>query len=110
MVSSSSRPPLPSPSFQHIGLTSRSEFANKEELLQKIVKICSDAGAEVQIDPVRCSIPELQACKTFKELSDLDLIIILGGDGTTLRTVRELKDHRIPLLDRKSTRLNSSHT
>jgi NAD+ kinase len=89
---------VPPVAFQHIGLTSRSEFVDKEGLLQKIVRICEEAGAEVQIDPLRCSIPELQTCKTFKELSDLDLIIVLGGDGTTLRTVRELKDPRIPLL------------
>ncbi len=89
---------MPPPAFPRIGITARSEFADKEELLQKLIRMCEEAGAEVQIDPLRCDFPALKECKRFKTLSDLDLIIVLGGDGTTLRTVRDLKDPCIPLL------------
>lgn len=84
--------------FRRIALTSRSEIEGKEETLKKIVQIVEQAGGEVYIDPARCSVPALAKCKRFSELHNFDLIIILGGDGTTLRVVRDLKDLRIPLL------------
>lgn len=83
--------------FRRIALISRSEIPGKEETLKKIVEIVEKAGGEIHIDPVHCDVPALAKCKRFKELRGFDLIIILGGDGTTLRTVQELKDFSIPL-------------
>lgn len=89
---------MPQPAFKRIGITARSEIADKEEVLQKLVQVIESAGAEVFLDKEHCSVPSLAHFKTFREFANLDLIVILGGDGTTLRTVRELKDTRIPLL------------
>lgn len=84
--------------FQKVALTARSEIPEKEETLKHIARIVEQAGGEVHIDPVHCDVPALTKCKRFEELRNFDLIIILGGDGTTLRAVRDLKDLRIPLL------------
>jgi NAD+ kinase len=84
--------------FRRIGLTCRSVIERKEELLDRIVRVVEGAGADICIDAQRCDVPLLKRCNRFEELKELDLIIILGGDGTILRTVRELKDFSIPLL------------
>jgi NAD+ kinase len=84
--------------FRSIALTARSDFEHKEETLERIVRIVEGLGIDVCIDPDRCAVPILKRCKHFKELKGFDLIIVVGGDGTILRTVRDLKDFSIPLL------------
>lgn len=84
--------------FKHVALTSRSEIVEKERTLQRIVASVEAADATVCIDLERCVVPSLKHCTCFRELKGVDLILILGGDGTILRTVRELKDFSIPLL------------
>lgn len=89
----------PHPPFRRIAITARSELEGKEDTLQEIVALVRKSGAEPLLDPERCaeaSRAERTAC--FRELKDVDLVIVLGGDGTTLRTVRELRDLRTPLL------------
>ena len=89
---------MPKPTFHHIALTARSEIQDKEVTLQQIVQAVESTGADLCIDPVHCDVPALKKCKRFEELKNFDLIIILGGDGTTLRAVRDLKDFSTPLL------------
>ncbi len=89
---------MPKPAFKRIGITARSEIADKEALLLRLVQVMEKAGAEIFLDARHCIVPSLQEYKRLDSFKDLDLIVILGGDGTTLRTVRELKDTRIPLL------------
>ena len=84
--------------FHRIAITARSDFEDKEAILSDIVALLSKEGAEVCIDPIRCDLPSLSKCKKFEELRHIDLIIVVGGDGTILRTVRDLKDFSIPLL------------
>ena len=84
--------------FKHIALTSRNHFENKEAILGEIVKIAEAAGAKVCIDPEHCDIPILKKCKHFEGLKDIDLVLVVGGDGTIFRTVKAVEDFSIPLL------------
>ena len=52
--------------------------------------------------------PELPAIAAAQLGVEADLAIVVGGDGTMLSFARQLAPHDVPL-DRKSTRLNSSH-
>lgn len=61
--------------------------------------IVSRAGATVLLDEKRCkNKPAFRGSKTFKKCKEVDLLIVLGGDGTILRTVREMDDLTIPIL------------
>jgi NAD+ kinase len=85
-------------SYHSIALTARVDFEEKENVLKRIVSIVEMSGARVCIDKKTCAVPSLQSCETFSELKDFDLIIVVGGDGTILRTVREMQDFSPPLL------------
>ncbi len=84
--------------YSRIALTSRSNFENKEQVLKGIVDLIKNTGAEVCVDEERCNLPSLKKCKKFKDPKDVDLIIVVGGDGTILRTVNRMKDFSVPLL------------
>jgi NAD+ kinase len=86
------------PPFHRIGITARTDFEDKENVLQQIVNLVIESGADVCIDPERCKVSSLEKCVEFKELRGFDLVIVVGGDGTILRAIRELKDFSIPLL------------
>lgn len=86
------------PAFRTVAVTARSDIEDKERVLRQIVQTLERLGAAVYIDPVRCNVPSLAKCRRYERLANVDLIVLLGGDGTTLRTVRELQDFSIPLL------------
>ena len=86
------------PPYPRIALTSRSNFEDKEKVLKGIVDLIEDTGVEVCVDEERCALPSLKNYKKFKEPKDVDLIIVVGGDGTILRTVNRMKDFGTPLL------------
>lgn len=86
------------PHYHTIALTSRTDIADKEAILTKVVEAVKSTNAEICIDPERCDIPELKDCKHCDSLEDADLIIVIGGDGTILRTAQELKKFDAPLL------------
>lgn len=88
---------MPTP-YSRIALTSRSNFEDKEKVLKGIVDLIEDTGVEVCVDEERCALPSLKNYKKFKEPKDVDLIIVVGGDGTILRTVNRMKDFGTPLL------------
>jgi NAD+ kinase len=85
--------------FKRIGVTVKSDLDDREEILKKIISLLQQSGAEVVLDIDRCV--DIAGASTA-DLSDasvpLDLMVIIGGDGTILRTVRELKDFSTPLL------------
>lgn len=89
---------VPTEVFHRIALTSRPDIPDKEETLRRIVEVAEKTGATVCIDPRRCDVPALRQCEQFEELRGFDLLIVLGGDGTIIAAVRELRDLSIPLL------------
>lgn len=84
--------------YPRIAITARSDIAEKEHVLSEIVKIAEKAGAKISVDAERCDVPLLRHLPRYEELKDFDLIIILGGDGTILATIREMQNLTIPIL------------
>lgn len=84
--------------YEKVGITARSDISEREETLLKVIRILEDAGAGVLLDPKRCTIPCLKKYKKFTSCKDIDLLIVLGGDGTILRAIREHDDFSVPIL------------
>jgi NAD+ kinase len=84
--------------YKTVGITARSDISDREQTIQTVIKILEDAGAKVLIDGKRCQVPETAGMKSYSSWSDLDLMVVLGGDGTILRAVREIDDFSVPIL------------
>lgn len=84
--------------FQTVGITARSDIEHRDTVIEHIARVVQSAGADILIDGNRCDIPSLHACRTFTSSKDVDLLLVIGGDGTILRTVRELQPLSAPIL------------
>ena len=77
----------------------KSGLEDKCESVDTIVSIVEGAGAKVFMDPKRIGGID---CATdhpeYKNEDEIDLLLVIGGDGTILRAVRELSDCNIPIL------------
>lgn len=84
--------------YRKIGITVRSDISEKESVLQYVTAIIEKTGATVLLDPQRSIIPELKDRGTYTSGSEIDLLLIIGGDGTILRSIREMDNFAIPIL------------
>ncbi len=87
------------PAYQRIGITVKSDLSEKDAVLRSVIKTLKKAGSEVCVDRPR--VAGLQSAKGLRAFTcehDIDLLLVLGGDGTILRTVRELKNFSVPIL------------
>jgi len=74
------------------------DIEDKEKIVTDVINAISNTEANVLLDPERCNIPSLSNHKQFKSLEELDLIIVIGGDGSILRTIQEMTNFDTPLL------------
>lgn len=84
--------------YSTVGITARSDIGDREHSLTVIAEILERAGATVLLDSQRCVIPSLKRCGQYESPRDLDLLVILGGDGTILRAMRDMDDWSVPIL------------
>lgn len=86
--------------YKTIGLTARSDLAERDEGLRIVGETILKTGATLLLDPERCRIKSLSKCKHYDAKTKLDLLVVVGGDGTILRTVREMSDlhTHVPIL------------
>ncbi|NOS66880.1 MAG: NAD(+)/NADH kinase [Candidatus Peribacteraceae bacterium] len=85
--------------YKRIGVTVKSDIPHKDAVVQSVLKILKKSGAEILVDRDRLrTIPAAKGLKMFKNAHDIDLLLILGGDGTILRTVREMECFSVPIL------------
>ncbi|MDP7247144.1 MAG: NAD(+)/NADH kinase [Candidatus Peribacteraceae bacterium] len=85
--------------YKHIGITAKSRLDQKEEAVAGVIDILKKLDVDICVDSERLS--HLKCSKDLmkmKAIEDIDLLIVIGGDGTILRSVRELKDFDIPIL------------
>ncbi len=85
--------------YKRIGITVKSGLEDKCQTVDTIVSIIQNAGAEVFMDPKR--IGGVDCATDLPEYSsedEIDLLLVIGGDGTILRAVRELSDCSTPIL------------
>lgn len=85
--------------YPRIGVTVKSTLDAKDKALDRILQILREEGAEVFLDLERMQgLHSVQGFSALREGVPIDLLVIIGGDGTILRAVRELRDFRIPIL------------
>lgn len=86
-------------SFPRIGVTVKSGLEDKSQAVTEILGILQTLGARVFFDTERKNdIPETKDLPSYTSAGDIDLLLVIGGDGTILRTIRELKDLSIPIV------------
>ncbi len=84
--------------YPRIGVTVKSTLGAKDEAVDRVVQVLREEGAEVFIDTERMrGLSCIRGCAPLNG-APLDLLVVIGGDGTILRSVRELRDFRIPIL------------
>ncbi|KHD89228.1 MAG: inorganic polyphosphate kinase [Bdellovibrio sp. ArHS] len=81
-----------------IALVYRIQTAQAVSLAKKVSDYLKEKGYVVFTGPDQKIIPGTKAAKTKKQLDQLKLIIVLGGDGTYLRAVRLLEGRSTPIL------------
>jgi len=85
--------------YKRIGLTVKSGLDDKCESVHAIVALLEQSGAQVFMDPRRAGGIECAThLPSYASESDIDLLLVLGGDGTILRAVRELHQCSVPVL------------
>lgn len=87
------------PLYKRIGITIKPHMQEKEETVQQVVDMLRKIGAEAYIDQETMS--GINCVRTFPPLppdQNIDALLVIGGDGTILRAVRELRDFSIPIL------------
>lgn len=85
--------------YQRIGITVKSGLSYKNEAVERVSRILTNLGKEVLMDPARTE--ELESAggyKAYQSEEDIDLLVVIGGDGTILRAVRELHTLKTPIL------------
>ncbi len=83
------------PAYKRIGLTVKSELDHRDESLQMVLRLLEQHGCEVFVDPERCPT---KGHKILGSGAAIDLLVVLGGDGTILRAVRENAFCGVPML------------
>jgi len=87
------------PRFKRIGITVKSAFDHKDEAIARVIGILKREKCSIFIDTQRLKgNPCIRECAPIDEKQRLDLLIVIGGDGTVLRSIRELKNFSMPIL------------
>jgi NAD+ kinase len=85
--------------YRRIGLTVKSGFDHKDEAISRILKILRSLQCTVAVDPTRIhDLPCARECKPMDPKHTIDLMLVIGGDGTVLRAIREMRDFSVPIL------------
>ena len=85
--------------LRNLGLTVKSTFDCKDEVVERVIAVLRTAGCSIYVDRKR--MKDIECAAEFKELkstSEIDALLVIGGDGTILRSVRELEDFSVPIL------------
>ncbi|MBI1934091.1 NAD(+)/NADH kinase [Candidatus Peregrinibacteria bacterium] len=85
--------------YPRIGVTVKSTLDAKDKAVERILHILREEGAEIFLDSSRMhGLPCSCDYAALQEGVPIDLLVVIGGDGTILRAVRELHDVRVPIL------------
>lgn len=85
--------------YRRIGVTVKSDIPAKDAIVEGVIRILRKTGADIRIDRKRVrGVPSAKGLKAFHGTGEIDLLLILGGDGTILRTIREMECFSVPIL------------
>jgi NAD+ kinase len=85
--------------YKRIGVTAKPNLTAKDESVCAVLDIVRKTGAEVFIDPA--ALDDVSGARMLPRLESdtpIDLMLVIGGDGTILRAVRQLSGRTIPVL------------
>lgn len=85
--------------YKRIALTAKPQLTEKEAIMRQIVTCIRDCGGEIIVD--RSTLGDADVLRSFEAFvfgDPADVLLVVGGDGTILRAVRELPDLSIPIL------------
>jgi NAD+ kinase len=69
------------------------------EALERVADAVEHAGVSLFLPPDECvKHPSLKRCDPLPEDGDVDLVLVLGGDGTTLRALHRFLASRTPVI------------
>jgi NAD+ kinase len=85
--------------YQHVGVTVKTGLSHRDEAVHHILQILNTLGCTVLLDPQRCTdLADAKNHNMYHSQHELDLLIVIGGDGSILRAVREMGDCNVPIL------------
>jgi NAD+ kinase len=85
----------PAHEFRRVGVAGHPGHANLRAMLDELGRVCGGYGAELLVEEQLAGY--VPGARVFR-LSDLDLLITLGGDGTMLRGARMVAGSGTPVL------------
>lgn len=87
------------PLYKRIGITARSDLEGRDDVVSRVVQILHACSVErILVDAKRCDASAVFDGGTFASTRELDLLVVLGGDGTILRAIREMEGAYVPIL------------
>jgi NAD+ kinase len=85
--------------YSHIGLTVKRTLDHKDGAVERVLNILKPLGAKIYVDSDRMKeVHCLHGLPPLKDCQQMDLMLVIGGDGTILRAVRELNNCAVPIL------------
>jgi NAD+ kinase len=86
--------------IKRVGITSKPNKAEVSEIVPSLVRWLGDRGVDVLIDRETAASlgGEAHGVERPQLGADVDLIVVLGGDGTFLATARALEGRPVPVL------------
>lgn len=80
-------------------LTVKSALEGKEKAVATVLDVLKKSNVEVFIDMHRFEDVECTSgCKAAKTAKNVDAVVVIGGDGTILRAVREFRSLHVPFI------------
>jgi len=78
-----------------VGVVAKPGDKSISKILYIVITSLLEHGVEVLLDPIAAGYIQLESVKTFDILKDTpDIVIVVGGDGTLLRTIQLLGDRQ----------------
>ena len=83
--------------MKRIAIVSRKNLEKHEKTFRSVLKFLEKEGKEVFLEERVADLLKLQEYNPFHpDKTDVDLVLVMGGDGTILRIVRSMKDVSVP--------------
>lgn len=84
--------------LKHIALFAKHSLLEDQSVVFSIADALRRLACTVYVHQDLLQCPSLRHFPTLSEASSLDAAVVAGGDGTLLRTLRELPERSLPLL------------
>ncbi len=83
--------------YRNIGLTVKPSLDGCERIVGSVISILQKNGASVSIDATH--MENIDCAKGLPAIGkDMDLLAVIGGDGTILRASRQFSEYDVPIL------------